>query len=98
MSPLEPAVPVLDNSATRGDLVALRTLAERHIIDVTLPPHMTPVKQPVDVCWARSFRSSYRRFLRRLIEEESFVKALNWGVRHETGFGPWQRVRGSAEA
>ena len=30
MSPLEPAVPVLDNSATRGDLVALRTLAEAH--------------------------------------------------------------------
>jgi hypothetical protein len=38
MLPAEPAILVLGNAPTRGDLAALQILAEKNIIVVTLPP------------------------------------------------------------
>jgi hypothetical protein len=58
MPPTEPAILVLDNAPTRGDLAAPQSLAEKHIIVVALPRHLTHVVQPIDVCWARSFKTS----------------------------------------
>jgi hypothetical protein len=77
MHPEERAVLVLDNAPTRGDLAALQFLAEKHIIMVTLPPHLTHVMQPIDVCRARSFKTAYRRFLKAYIRVDSLVRAYS---------------------
>jgi hypothetical protein len=75
MLPAEPAVLVLDNAPTRGDLAALQFLAEKNINVLTLPPHLTHVLRPIDVCWARSFKAAYRRFLKAYIKEDALVRA-----------------------
>jgi hypothetical protein len=77
MRPEEPAVLVLDNAPTRGDLAALHFLAEKHIIVATLPPHLTHVMQPIDACWARSFKTAYRQFLKAYIREDALVRAYS---------------------
>ena len=75
LDPAEPAILVLDNAPTRGDLAALRLLAANHIHVVTLPPHLTHIMQPVDVCWARSFKTAYGRCLRTWVKESSLEMA-----------------------
>jgi hypothetical protein len=82
MHPGEPVVLVLDNAPTRGDLAALQFLAEKHILVVTLPPHLTHVMQPIDVCWARSFKTAYRRFLKAYIKEDALVRVYDMNAIH----------------
>jgi hypothetical protein len=72
-----PALLVMDNAPTRADLAGLQMLSEMNIILVTLPPHLTHIMQPVDVCWARSFKTAYRRFLRRWIDEDALTRAYS---------------------
>jgi hypothetical protein len=55
LEPAEPGILVLDNGLTRGDVVALQTLAVNHVDVVTLPPHSTHIMQPVGVSWAGAF-------------------------------------------
>jgi hypothetical protein len=49
MLPAEPAIQVLDNAPTRGDLAALQFRAGENIALVPLPPPLTHVVQPIDV-------------------------------------------------
>jgi hypothetical protein len=77
MLPAEPAVLVVDKAPICGDLATLQFLAEKNIIVVTLPPRLTHVLQPIDVCRARSFTSSYRRFLKVWIKEDASIRAYS---------------------
>jgi hypothetical protein len=76
-APQEPTMLMPYNAPTRGDLAALQILAENHIMLVTPLPHPTHVMQPIDVCWARSFKTAYRRLIRSYIEEEAAVRACS---------------------
>ena len=75
LGPEEEAILVLDNAPTRGDLTALEFLAANRIHVVTLPPHLTHIMQPVDVCWARAFKTAYGHWLRRYLKEGGLERA-----------------------
>jgi hypothetical protein len=75
LPPEEPAILVVDNAPTRADLVALQLLASNHIHLVTFPPHLTHILQPVDVCWARVFKTWYGRYIRKWLEENALTQA-----------------------
>jgi hypothetical protein len=75
LDPEEPAMLVLDNAPTRGDLLALQLLAANHIHVVTLPPHLTHHMQPIDVCWARAFKTAYGRWLRKWLQLGALERA-----------------------
>jgi hypothetical protein len=75
LDPEEPAILVLDNAPTRGDLQALQTLAAAHIHVVSLPPHLTHIMQPVDVCWAQGFKTEYGRYLKKWLNPTALERA-----------------------
>jgi hypothetical protein len=47
-----PAVLFLDNASTRNHADAMQGFREHNVRVILLPPHLTCVVQPVDVCWA----------------------------------------------
>jgi hypothetical protein len=77
MSPGEFEILVLDNVPTRGDMIAFQFLPKNHSIAVSLPPHLTHVMQPIDVCRARSFKASYRHFLKAYTKEDVLVRSYS---------------------
>jgi hypothetical protein len=76
LDPAEPAILVLHNAPTRADLQALQALAAAHIHVVTLPPHLSHIMQPVDVCWARAFKTEYGRYLRKWLVPAALDRAF----------------------
>jgi hypothetical protein len=60
----KPAILVLDNAPTRACARALETFRAHNVHVVTFPPHLTHVLQPIDVSWARAFKTFLRDWLR----------------------------------
>jgi hypothetical protein len=77
MDPAEPAILLLDNawSLLLDDLQEMQWLRARDIHVVTLPPHLTHIMQPVDVCWARALKTEYGRCLRKWLAPEALARA-----------------------
>jgi hypothetical protein len=71
----EPSIVILVNAPTRADLAAWQSLAAAHIRVVTLPPHLTHIMQPMDVCWARAFKTEYGRYLRTWVVPDALDRA-----------------------
>jgi hypothetical protein len=53
----EPAVLFLDNAPSRNRERAMQVFLEHNVRVILFSPHMTHVMQPVDICWARPFKS-----------------------------------------
>ena len=62
--PEQTVILFVDSAPTRGNLDALRIFQQHNVMVITFPPHLTHVLQPVDVAWARRFKSQFRDSLR----------------------------------
>jgi hypothetical protein len=54
-----PVILTYDNAPSHAPLEALQRCRDANIIITTFPPHMTHLMQPIDVSWARSFKSIF---------------------------------------
>jgi hypothetical protein len=72
-----PAALFLDNAPTRSCTEAMRIFRAHLVRVILLPPHLTHVLQPVDVCWAKQFKAAMTKAFQRYgvnpaIEEAAF--------------------------
>ena len=66
----------VDSAPTRGNLEALAVFQQHNVLVITFPPHLTHVLQPVDVAWARRFKSQFRESLRSWSKDRSTAQLL----------------------
>ena len=59
-APSQTVVLFVDSAPTRSNLDALAIFREHNVRVITFPPHLTHILQPVDVAWARRFKSQFR--------------------------------------
>ena len=76
--PGQQAVLFVDGAPTRGNVRALEIFQEHGVLVITFPPHLTHVLQPVDVSWARRFKSLFVQFFRSWGKEDlqPFLRSL----------------------
>ena len=70
-APNQTVILFVDSAPTRGNLEALAIFRQHNVMVVTFPPHLTHVLQPVDVAWARRFKSQFREALRSWSKDRS---------------------------
>ena len=75
------AVLILDNAPTRSSRQAMQLFRSHNVLVILLPPHLTHVLQPVDLCWAKQFKAktteAWHRYMdKRGVEEAAFEELM----------------------
>jgi hypothetical protein len=65
----------LDNAPTRRNSEAMHVFPQHNVMVVLFPPHLTHVMQPVDVSWAKPFKTKTAEAWRRYTRSACVVRA-----------------------
>ena len=82
------AVLFLDNAPTRSNMEAMEIFRMHNVRVILLPPHLTHVLQPVDVCWAKQFKAAATAALRRYESKPVLLEAAFRELREDISRAP----------